>query len=149
MPTDVVVKLNVTLHCDDCAVELDHQTRKPFIVRAEIFQDGIVPPECVIKKHHERSIRDGDYPIVMKETLTSDSSTHLSLHVDSPHLWCPETPYLYTLVLSLLLPDGRVLQCESARLGFRDVNVSSKGQICVNSEAIMLNGANMHAHHER
>ncbi len=140
MPT--MIKLNVSLY-RGC---VERQQQQPLVVHAEVFEDGIIAPECVIKPQ-ERSLRGPS--VATKEILTLDSIAQLSLIVELPHLWCPEDPFLYTVVLSLLFPDGRVLQCESARLGFRYVSVNKKGQVCVNSKPILINGANLHAHHER
>ncbi len=138
-----VVNLNVSLYRE--RVEWQ-QPQQPVIIRAEIFEDGIIPLERIIKPQNQPLI---DSSVATKEILTLDSFAKLSLIVELPHLWCPEDPFLYTVVLSLLHPDGRVLQCESARLGLRHVNINDKGQVCVNSKPIMVNGANLHAHHER
>ena len=47
----------------------------------------------------------------------------LEARIPSPHKWTSETPYLYTLVLSLADENGRVVEARSSRIGFRDVRI--------------------------
>ena len=65
--------------------------------------------------------------------------------VSSPVKWSDEQPYLYTLVLALKDEEGRTLQAESTRVGFRQVEVTD-GQICVNGMPIVIRGVNRHEH---
>eukprot|EP00928_Gymnodinium_smaydae_P099328 TRINITY_DN9445_c0_g2_i2.p1 TRINITY_DN9445_c0_g2~~TRINITY_DN9445_c0_g2_i2.p1 ORF type:complete len:1310 (-),score=261.96 TRINITY_DN9445_c0_g2_i2:145-4074(-) len=60
--------------------------------------------------------------------------------------WSAETPVLYTLVLELLDSDGRSLQIESAKVGFRCVDIFD-GQLRVNGRPIVVAGANVHEMH--
>lgn len=64
----------------------------------------------------------------------------------SPHRWTAETPYLYTLVLTLRQPDGRVAEVVRQRVGFRSVEVRG-GQVLVNGSPIKLRGVNRHEFH--
>lgn len=65
--------------------------------------------------------------------------------VDAPEKWSAEQPYLYTLLLSLKDADGDVLEWESERIGFREIEIK-EGQLLVNGKAVMLNGMNRHDH---
>ncbi|CAM9719769.1 unnamed protein product [Chrysoparadoxa australica] len=55
--------------------------------------------------------------------------------------WSAEQPNLYTLVVAL---DG--VQYEGSAVGFRSVEVTSAGQLCVNGRPIMVCGVNRHEH---
>ena len=47
-----------------------------------------------------------------------ETKLNVSIPVASPKKWSAETPYLYTLVVSLNV-DGAVSQAESCKVGFR------------------------------
>ena len=60
--------------------------------------------------------------------------------------WSGETPYLYTLALTLS-KDGKVLESTSARIGFRKVEIKDS-QLLVNGKPIEIRGVNLHEHHQ-
>jgi len=66
----------------------------------------------------------------------------------SPALWSAEEPNLYALVLTLVGPDGSVLECESTQVGLRTVEVSDRA-LKVNGVPIYVKGVNRHEHDER
>lgn len=72
----------------------------------------------------------------------------LSQPVANPVKWTAETPYLYTLVLTLKDPSGKVLETESCKVGFRSAEIKG-GQFLVNGRAVLLKGANRHEFDER
>jgi len=59
--------------------------------------------------------------------------------------WSDETPNLYTLVLTLNDADGRTVEAESCRVGFRTVEIKD-GQFFVNGRSIKFFGVNRHEH---
>ena len=63
-----------------------------------------------------------------------------------PRLWSAETPDLYTLVFSLLDPDGRAVDHERARVGFRQIEIRDR-QIFLNGRRLVLRGVNRHEFH--
>ena len=65
--------------------------------------------------------------------------------VRNPRKWSAETPYLYTLALTLKDADGKVIEIESCRVGFREVEIKD-GQLFVNGKSIKLFGVNRHEH---
>lgn len=85
-----------------------------------------------------------------KQTFTAragaEEVVEMDLPVADPRKWSAEDPYLYTLVLSLSNADGDVIEFESARIGFRMVELKD-AQICVNGKAIVLGGVNRHDTH--
>jgi beta-galactosidase/beta-glucuronidase len=72
----------------------------------------------------------------------------LAQPVAGPRKWSAETPYLYTLVLSLKDPAGATIEAESCKVGFRSVEIQG-GRLLVNGRAILLKGANRHEHDDR
>ena len=63
----------------------------------------------------------------------------LQAKVANPRKWSAETPDLYTLVLSLNDADGHVVETESARVGFREVEIRD-GRFLLNGRPIRLYG---------
>ena len=71
-----------------------------------------------------------------------------TLPVPNVRLWSSETPNLYTLVVTLLDNQGRELESEACRLGFRSVEVRDR-KLLINGKRILIKGANRHEHEER
>ena len=74
--------------------------------------------------------------IPLTETVLDVSSL-----VKSPKLWSDETPYLYTVVMSLLDEKGNVLDVTSVPFGFREIEVKEL-QICINGKPTHFKGVN-------
>jgi beta-galactosidase/beta-glucuronidase len=66
--------------------------------------------------------------------------------VNCPTLWSAERPHVYTLVVSLKsVFDDTVVQAESCRIGFRNVDIQS-GTLRVNTRPIVIRGVNYQEH---
>ena len=65
--------------------------------------------------------------------------------VDNPRKWSAEQPNLYTLVLSLKDAEGKTIEAESCKVGFREVELKD-GQLFINGQAVLLCGVNRHEH---
>ena len=63
--------------------------------------------------------------------------------VENPLLWTSETPNLYTVVVSLLTPEGREVEHTSCRMGFRTVTLGDR-ELLLNGRAVMMKGVNRH-----
>ena len=63
----------------------------------------------------------------------------------APRKWTAESPYLYTLVVSLLDDSGRVVEAIPQKVGFRAVEMKD-GQLMVNGRPILIKGVNRHEH---
>ena len=66
---------------------------------------------------------------------------------DGVNKWTAETPYLYTLVLTLADAEGKCVEARSCKVGFRDVRLDGQ-QVLVNGVPVKLNGVNRHDHSE-
>ncbi len=62
-----------------------------------------------------------------------------------PQKWTAETPYLYTLLVTLKDKRGRTLEVLSSKIGFRKVEIV-EGQLLVNGQYVYLKGVNRHEH---
>ncbi|KAA6302948.1 MAG: Beta-galactosidase [Candidatus Ordinivivax streblomastigis] len=65
--------------------------------------------------------------------------------ITSPHLWSNETPYLYTLLLTLKDEKGKIIEVTSSKIGFRKVEIKN-AQLLVNGKPILVRGVNIHEH---
>ena len=63
------------------------------------------------------------------------------MNVKAPHEWTAETPYLYTLNISLVDSTGRVVEQANQKVGFRWIRIAY-GQILVNGRPIKIRGVN-------
>ncbi|TQO39750.1 beta galactosidase small subunit [Arenibacter algicola] len=69
----------------------------------------------------------------------------ISLAINRPHHWTPESPYLYRLQTELI-QNGETLQKNIQKIGFRQVDIK-KGELLVNGKPIKLHGVNRHSVH--
>jgi len=75
-----------------------------------------------------------------------ETAVDLLTEVASPQQWSAEDPYLYTLYLTLLDPDGNMLEVERFNVGFRQVE-HKNGVLLVNGRPVKLKGVNRHEIH--
>ena len=110
---------------------------------------------------------DADGKSVLDSTLTADVHTLLNLEhkaaimndrtpqrgypkwgwlsstVRNPKKWTAETPYLYTLHLSLNDAEGHILEQVSTKVGFRQLEIRD-GMFLVNGKQVRFRGVNRH-----
>ena len=85
----------------------------------------------------------------LANTIKADSSslTPLTLQgtIANPSLWSAESPYLYSVILSL--SSGSLpLEATAVRIGVRSIVVED-GLLRVNGKAVLFRGVNRHEHH--
>lgn len=73
----------------------------------------------------------------------SDGTVEQDLVIDSPALWHPYTPYLYTLQTQLLSGD-RVLDETNKKVGVRTIRYTAEEGFFINGEKLYMRGANRH-----
>ena len=66
--------------------------------------------------------------------------------VTAPELWASEAPNRYTLVVSLISPDGHEVEATSTKVGFRCVKLGDR-ELLINGKPVMIAGMNRHEHH--
>lgn len=67
--------------------------------------------------------------------------------IPNPVKWNAENPYLYTILFTLIAPDGGKTDFESCRTGFRRVEISREGVILLNGKRLVVRGVDRHEHH--
>ncbi|KAA6341328.1 Beta-galactosidase [termite gut metagenome] len=67
--------------------------------------------------------------------------------INSPAPWTAETPNLYTLIISIKEPNGKIIESTSCQVGFRTVEITN-GQLLVNGQPILIKGVDYHEHSE-
>lgn len=86
------------------------------------------------------------------------ATLNLNRHVEAPHLWSDEDPYLYTLVMTLYNPEtGAYYESISQQLGFREITFTKTTYdanynnttpyyqtMLINGKSFMFRGVNRH-----
>lgn len=70
-------------------------------------------------------------------------SSNQNIKIDTPALWSPESPALYT-VKSQILADGKVLDEVVNTTGFRTITYDAQSGMTLNGKPIVLNGGCVH-----
>ncbi|MEN9840478.1 MAG: hypothetical protein RL376_278, partial [Verrucomicrobiota bacterium] len=73
----------------------------------------------------------------------ADQAFPLSLVVVKPRLWSPRSPALHLLDVSVLSPDGKVIDTRRERIGIRKI-AFRPGALLLNGEPWFLRGVNRH-----
>ncbi len=74
------------------------------------------------------------------------TNVHFETKVKNVNQWNAETPYLYTLFITLKDTKNNVMQVIPQKVGFRKIEVEGKN-LLVNGKRIFLKGVNRHEHH--
>ena len=79
--------------------------------------------------------------------LAKNGTANITMNVENPHKWNAETPYLYTLQVSLssALKNGneKSASITPVKVGFRKVEIKNK-QFLVNGQPVLIKGADRH-----
>lgn len=111
----------------------------------------VVPPEGY---SFQAQLFDADGKAVFAEPLSQEVLTHRghahrrleanwSDKVSGVKVWSHESPVLYTVVISLVSPEGITTEHTSCRIGFRRVEIGER-ELLVNGKAVMIKGVNRH-----
>lgn len=76
----------------------------------------------------------------------TDYMASVGLTVNRPHLWSPETPYLYNLHITVVDKSGKTIDGYRKRVGIRSIEFKGKGGFWLNGEPYgkPIIGANRH-----
>jgi len=144
-----------TVHIRDfevfCDLDDDYQDAVLYVsARVKNFGD-----EASLDQSIEMSLLDENSFPVESEILMSGNCVYISPGAESifkmkadvrnPAKWSAEDPNLYTLMLILKDNEGNILEYESCRFGFREVEIKN-GQLLVNGIPVLLKGVNRHEH---
>jgi len=67
--------------------------------------------------------------------------------IKKPLLWSADIPNLYRLVVTLMHPNGKVVESTSTRIGFRSIEVRDR-MLLINGKRVLIKGVNRHDHHD-
>ena len=65
--------------------------------------------------------------------------------VPYPEKWSAEHPYLYTLTVSLVDPEGKTVDATGIKTGFRNIEIKNR-ELLINGQPVLINGVNRHDH---
>ncbi|MBQ9648812.1 MAG: DUF4982 domain-containing protein [Prevotella sp.] len=91
-------------------------------------------------------LRDAQGKLVGHEhssEVDNEGCSQLRFTVDQPHLWTPETPYLYTAHI-MYMQNGQQLDKVTQKFGIRTVMVSKEGGFQLNGVTRKLKGVCLH-----
>ncbi len=74
--------------------------------------------------------------------------THRKHEIVNIDPWSAESPNLYKLIVSLVSPEGEVVDAVVQKIGFRRIEVRHR-ELLVNGKAIPINGVNRHEHDDQ
>ncbi|MDR1417171.1 MAG: DUF4981 domain-containing protein [Prevotellaceae bacterium] len=125
------------------------------------YKNGLFSLDLTVKKYPEAEasiqaevqILDASGKQVLKKAQSgavahgagAEATLTFADKVSSPKLWSNETPYLYTLLITLKDKSGKTLEVTSSKIGFRKVEIKN-AQLLVNGKAVLVRGVNLHEH---
>jgi len=87
----------------------------------------------------------GEYVITYKP---NSNTARINIDLPAIKIWSPETPHLYTAVITLLDKDGQPTDTEACRIGFKHVEITN-GILYLNGKRLVVKGVNRHQHHPK
>jgi beta-glucuronidase len=120
------------LPCPTCTATVQEQVSVTNTTRS--------PQSVVLKGNYGGArVRFGGHTVAPGATWIA----HASVKIRSPHLWAPDSPYLYRATLTLADAHGRALQHYFTNSGIRKVEVVG-GHLVLNGRPLNLRGAALH-----
>jgi beta-galactosidase len=111
-------------------------------IKAQLYASDNTP---VFKKTLQRPLNELINEIYPR--LDNVKFGFLEDSVYNPKKWSDETPYLYTLVLSLEDSLGNILEAKSCKVGFRSIEFDKNtSKLFINGKVTYLYGINRHDH---
>ena len=96
---------------------------------------------CKLLDAEGRAVYSEEKSVDVKESAVCT----FAKEIENAAHWTAETPNLYTLLLTLKDPSGKVQEAVSHRVGFRTVEIKDR-QLLVNGQPILIKGVNIHEH---
>jgi beta-galactosidase len=110
-------------------------------VKVRLYNPAKLSDECEIITE----IFDPQGKSIHSSTARHDPATDLSIRIDYPQLWSPDTPQLYTCNVRLKSIHGETAASE--RFGLRYVEWVEHGPFKLNGERLLLRGTHRHEDH--
>ncbi|RKR12203.1 beta-galactosidase [Maribacter vaceletii] len=120
----------------------DEEELKDWKINAELYDAN---NEKVLLETMSCSVEDVHFERWPQRDITKFA--FLEANIKSPKKWSSEKPYLYTLVLDVTDPNGKIVESRSQKVGFRHISFSDKSELLVNGKSVKIKGVNRHDHH--
>ncbi len=104
--------------------------------------------KIILQLFDEKGKEIASDPLVEKIFAVSSKSEikiELEKEIKNPKKWTAETPNLYTICLTLKDKDDKIIEVESTKFGFREVEIKDC-QILINGKSVIFKGVNRHEH---
>lgn len=101
--------------------------------------------ELMLHDAKGRPVFDQPLSGVVRVERGGEAVLELEREVSAPRKWSAEEPNLYTLSVTLRNARGRIVEVQSCKVGFRQVETRD-GQILVNGVPVVFGGVNRHEH---
>lgn len=88
---------------------------------------------------------DADNKKIAEVKTEANGKVEFGAEIKNVHPWNAEHPYLYTLLIDLLDPQGSVTETVGCNVGFRTSEIKN-GKWLLNGMPVKIKGANRHAH---
>lgn len=108
------------------------------------YQDGTLEVRLNVKGKARVSLEllDAQGETVCTEEIRETGNQSVTMPVKNPHKWTAETPYLYTLMVTL--KDGNTIrEVIPVKVGFRKIEIKDS-QLLVNGQPVLIKGVNRH-----
>jgi beta-galactosidase len=131
---------DATLMIRPKVVSFGDENLQGWMVKAQLYDAQYAP---VLPQPLSRDVLS-----MMNERYPQRDNVNFALmqaKISDPKKWSAESPNLYTLVLTLEDARGSIVETESCRVGFREVEIKD-GQLLINGQSIKLFGVNRHEH---
>lgn len=151
---DVYLYSTPPVHIRDFFVrtELDKEYKDAMLkVRTKIRNDSLTPAAdysiCFRLYNAEGRLVSARTVKTGSSILNPECESALDFveNIENPIKWSAEKPYLYNLTISLIDPSSGVVEVQSERIGFRQVEIK-EGKILVNGAPVYFKGVNRHEH---
>ena len=121
------------------------------------YRNGLFSSEVILKNYNDNlqnqtvtiDILNSKGKKVLSKSQKVDIPAKNSIEVSvsgkisSPLHWTAETPYLYTMLITLQDTKGNIVEATSHKIGFRKIEIKD-GQIFLNGKKIWFKGVNLH-----
>jgi beta-galactosidase len=115
-------------------------------VHSEVKGDeAAVTVETKVDKYHPNA-PDASVESYITDREGKKVATGVSLVVKSPHLWSPESPYLYRAVV-VVRSNGQVVDSQTVRFGIRTITIDKDKGLFLNGKPIKVQGVCCHQDH--
>lgn len=129
----------------------DTFTKGSLKVDAELHNVGASPAVAEVRMEllDAENMMVADAGWKRHEGIAAGATVTESFSAEIPEVksWTAETPYLYTLLVSVKNAAGEIASVERQQVGFRKVGIGAEGPFLINGKEVIIKGVNRHETH--